>query len=223
MTHNVRKGGVPVLAYLASDTASPVSLSLVFKCNESPAQATLSLQSSLLVYGLKESQIITLQYDGDNLASCSLGPATIPLPQARLDQITRKGNPQIRTLSLTLKHACAVWHLPTSEPLAPRPGHETFFHQLSSLAKATKIHILFDYHWLHRETHAVFEQLVEHPEQLSAFPADRNFTRKYRRADWSVFDPPGEADTVDNDATTEDEEPLPSYAEARSKRSRHGE
>jgi hypothetical protein len=79
MTHNVRKGGVPVLAYLTLDTASPVLLSLVFKCNESPAQATLSLQSLLLVYGLKESQIITLQYNSDNLASCLLSPATIPL------------------------------------------------------------------------------------------------------------------------------------------------
>jgi hypothetical protein len=83
-----------------------------------------------------------------------------------------------------------------------------------------KIHIFFDYYWLHRETHAVFEQLVKHLEQLSAFLANRNFTRKYRRADWSVFDLPGEADTVNNNTITEDEEPLPLYAEARSKRLR---
>lgn len=219
MTHNVRRGGIPVLAYTASDAASPVLLSLVFKCNESPAQATLSVQTTLPVYGVDDTQTITLQYDADNLASCSLGPATIPLPQLRLDEITRKGNPQIRTLSLNLKQACSVWHLPTSGPLAARAGFETLFDQLASLAKATKLHILFDYHWLHRETHAIFEHLVKHPEDLSAFPVDRNFAKKYTCADWSIFSTPGDEHSY---ATSEDEDPLPSYVEASTKRVRQG-
>ena len=220
MTHNVRKGGIPVFVYATSDAASPVLLSLVFKCNESPAQATLSVQSSLPVDGVDEPQTITLQYDADNLASCSLGPATIPLPQLRLKQISRKGNPQIRTLSLVLKQACPVWHLPTSRPLAARHGFESLFEQLSGLAKARTLYILFDYNWLHRETHAVFEHLVKHPQRLSAFTVDRNFARKYRCADWSIFSTPGDEDSY---IATDEEDPLPSYAEASTKRVRHSE
>ncbi|KAF2631340.1 hypothetical protein BU25DRAFT_320872, partial [Macroventuria anomochaeta] len=203
-----RKRGIPVLAYPTCDTASPVSLSLFFKCNESRAQATLCLQSSLFIHGFDDAQTFILQYDANNLIPgvISLGPANISLPQARLDEIARHGSPQIRTLSLALREVCPVWCSPSSGPLTPRPGHETALYQLAKLAQAAELHILFDYSWLRRETHAIFQRLIDHPEQLSSFPV-RYHTGQYRRADWTVFRPLSDVD------------PPPAYAES-SKRPR---
>ena len=193
MTRDTRKSGIAVLAYPQSGAASPVSLSLVFKCNESRAQATLCLQSSHAI----------LQYDADNIlpGTVSLGPAAIPLPQARLDALARDGNPQIRTLSLKLKKTCPVWA--PSGPLTPCPG-------LANLARATAVHVVFDYNWLHRGQHASFTRLVERPEELSGFPVGRRYReQRYMQVDWRVFS-----------ITNEDAELPPVYAES-SKRARH--
>lgn len=221
MTLDIRKSGIPVLAYPDCD-AAPLSLSLMFRFNEVRATASLLLQSSLFVDGHDDKQTFVLQYDADNLkpGKSSLGPATIPLPQHRLNEVSREGNPQIRTLSLTLKKECPVWCSPLTTLATPKPDHEAAFHQLANLAKATRLHILFDYNWLHRDHHVIFQRLVDHPEQLAGFPVWRHYSKQYRREDWSIFN-------TDNDnATTEDEAPVgegpPVYAES-SKRPRHGQ
>ncbi|KAF9700849.1 hypothetical protein EKO04_000003 [Ascochyta lentis] len=204
MTHDIRKSGIPVLAYAPFDV-SPVSFSLIFRFNEGRATASLLLQSTLSIDGHDEKHAFILQVDADNLkpGKNSIGPATIPLPQWRLAQVSRQGNPQIRTLSLTLKKVCPVWCSTFPGPLRPKPDHEAAFTRLANLAKATKLHILFDYNWLHRDHHNIFRSLVDRPEQLTGFPVSRHYSKQYRREDWSVFN----AGNAGEDATTEDEAP----------------
>ncbi|UPX16755.1 uncharacterized protein EKO05_0007141 [Ascochyta rabiei] len=221
MTHDLRRSGIPVLVYPASH-ASPVSSSLIFRFNEGRATASLLLQSLLFIHGYDAKHVFIMQYDADNLkpGKNSLGPATIPLPQWRLDQVSRQGNPQIRTLSLTLKKMCPVWTPSSLGPVRPKLDHEAAFTLLANLAKATKLHILFDYNWLHRDHHNIFQTLVDHPEQLIGFPVSRHYSKQYRREDWSVFN----AENAGDDATTEDEAPVeeapPMYTEG-NKRPRH--
>ena len=208
-----------VLAYaIPNDAArSPLFMSVVIKCNKQPAQFTLSLQSSLPVSGINKPQTITLQYDGDNIASCSLGSVSMTLTQAQLEQITTSDNPRIHTLILKLANTCQVWHLPTaSEPacLVPQSGHEAHFDQLSSLVRAKELHIILDYYWLRPENRDMFKCLIKYPENLSAFPPDRNFTTRYKLADWTVFVPPGHVGTDTGADPVADEDLLPSYNKA---------
>lgn len=188
MTYNLfPKVGIPVLAYPTSDEASQWPCSLVIKYCEARMQATISLQSELSVQDFDNKQTFTLLYNADNLmnGSTSLGPATIPLPQARLAQLARKGNAQMRTLFLTLKTPCAIRCPRSSGSIALDPP----FPQFVSLAKATKVSILFDYNWLHQSNVERFQRLVSHPETLTGFPVDNIHAKLYRLADWSVFSP----------------------------------
>ncbi len=220
------RGGFPALAYTRCDDSSPVSSYLVFKLSDSRTQATLLLQSSLFIDGFEAEQTFILQYDADDLVpgKISLGPAAIPLPQKRLDEIAREGNPKMSTLTLTLKKVCSVWSPPFPRPLTPQSEHGDSFHRLANLAKATELHILFDYNWLHCNQHVIFRRFVDQPDQLSGFPIWRYYREAgYRRVeDWSAFES-GDAEDTDPDAATEDEavDPPPVYGEG-SKRPRHG-
>ncbi|KAJ4332796.1 hypothetical protein N0V95_009571 [Ascochyta clinopodiicola] len=214
--------GISVLAYSDSDAASPLSSYLLFKTKtlkqeKSRAQATLCLQSSLYIDGCDDEQVFVLQYDATNIApgQAQIGPATIPLPQARLDHVSREGNPQIRTLSLTLKRACPVWCRRSCAPRKPRPGEETTFHQLGKLAQATKLHVLFDLNQLHSDRYSMLKRLIEHPESFEDFPVGQHYReRSLECVDWSVLDAKtADADANANDDTeTEDEAWLPVYA-----------
>ncbi|KAJ8116077.1 hypothetical protein OPT61_g2421 [Boeremia exigua] len=215
------RGGIPCYAYLAQEEAQPVKMSLIFKYNESPVQASLFLQSYLPVHGVELPQIITLQYDGDNVTHGVLGPAKLPLPQARLDYLTRKRHPRIQTLTLTLNKPCHVWHLPTPcTPLTAQRGHEPLFESMCGLAKATTLCIAFDYCSLQKDACRFFRQLYERPQELPPC-LDRNFPDRFTRADWSVFDTRGKPPpAVHSNAATPEPELLPPYATAGSKRAR---
>ncbi|KAJ4348968.1 hypothetical protein N0V95_005016 [Ascochyta clinopodiicola] len=217
-----RKRGIPALVYPASSSASPSPCSLLFKHSLERAQATLSLQFVLAISGYNEPQAITLPYDASNLLPSSLGPATIPLPQTRLDELARHGKPQIRTLSLRLKTPCRVWCPPGSGSLRPDRGAEDVMGQLTQVARATDVRVVFDFNWLRRQHHEIFAQLVEQPESLAAFATRRRDGS--RCMDWTVFDL-GSAEVVqkvlETESETEDEAP-PSYIESH-KRSRHTE
>ncbi|KAF9691055.1 hypothetical protein EKO04_011262 [Ascochyta lentis] len=216
-----RKRGIPALAYPESSPASPCSCSLLFKHSLARAQATLSLQLVISISGYTEPQAITLPYDASALLPSSLGPATIPLPQARLDEIARHGNPQIRTVFLCLKTPCPVWCPPGSGSLRPGRGAENMMEQLAHLAKSTDVRVVFDMNWLRRQHHEILIRLVERPETLVAFATRRRDGD--RCMDWTVFDlsPVESAKVVESGSETEHEAP-PSYVESH-KRPRHNE
>lgn len=223
MTYDVRTSGIPALAY-PHDSQSPVSLSLFIKCNDRRAQMTLCLQSQLAVQDIGDKQMVILQYDADHMVpgTISLRPAALPLPQERLDSLSRAGNPQIRTLSLKLRKTCPVWCAP-STAFKQQPGCSASTLPLAELAQATHISILFDHNWLHRGLQAILQRLIEHPEHLSGFPVGQRYReQRLRQTDWSVFD----IEVIDacGDATiTVEGELPPDYAEPSTKRLRQGE
>lgn len=211
----VRKSGIPVLASPASDAAPQWSCSLAVKYLEARMQATISLQCSLPIHGFDDEQTFTLLYNADNLVpgNTSLKPSPPCLPQDGLHGIARQGNANFKTLSLTLKTPCPVWCPPSSGLIAPKDGSVATFGQFVDLARATEVHILLDWNWLHKDHHARFDRLVRYPEQLTGIPVDRSSATRYRLADWSVFSP---VDDVTSEAP-------PPYATTSKKRPRQGQ
>jgi hypothetical protein len=210
--------GFPVLAYPSCDNATPVSLFLVLACNESCAQFTLCLLSSL--HQGSENHNIILQYDASNMVpgAVSLGPATIPLPQLRLETLARGGNPQIRTLSLRLQKLCPVWCPPSFVP-----AKEALDQHMIQLVKTTELEIVFDYNWLHRQHHALFHRLIEQPETLSGFPVDQRYRRlRYEQIDWAKLSVGTAYAQKSVYLGAEDGDLPPDYAEASGKRARRG-
>lgn len=93
---------------------------------------------------------------------------------------------------------------------------------MAALARATRIEVVFDWNWLHRQQHAVFGRLVEEPAALGGFDVGGQRWRqgKYTVGDWRVFDV---LDDVDgDDAGGEEAERPPDYdfTEACAKRRR---
>ena len=171
----VRKSGIPVLASPALDAAPQWSCSLAVKYLEARMQATISLQCSLPINGFDDEQTFTLLYNADNLVpgNTSLKPSPTCLPQDRLRDIARQGNANWKTLSLTLKKPCPVWCPPSPGLIVPKDGSCAAFSQFVELARATEVHILFDWNWLHKDHHERFDLLVRHPEQLTGIQIGR--------------------------------------------------
>ena len=211
----VRKSGIPVLASPASDAAPQWLCSLAVKYLETRTQATISLQCPVPIHGFDDEQTFTLLYNADNLVpgNTSLKPPPTCLPQDRQHEIARQGNAHLKTLSLTLKTPCPVWCPPSSGLITPKHGSSAVFSQFVELARATEVHILFDWNWLHKDHHARFDRLVRHPEQLTGIPVDHSSAKRYRVADGSGVGP------VDDVAS----EAPPPYTSASKKRPRQGE
>lgn len=148
----------------------------------------------------------------------SFGPATIPLPQLRLETLARGGNPQIRTLSLRLQKLCPVWCPPSFVP-----AKEALDQHMIQLVKTTELEIVFDYNWLHRQHHALFHRLIEQPETLSGFPVDRRYRRlRYEQIDWAKLSEGTSHAQESVYPGVEDGDLPPDYAEASGKRARRG-
>ncbi|KAJ4300814.1 hypothetical protein N0V90_002902 [Kalmusia sp. IMI 367209] len=207
----VRKGGIPALAYSTPNAASPLSCLLAVVHSEAYTQATISLRFSIHIVGFDDEQSFTLLYDANNLipGSGSLGPAIVQ-SQAHHDEIARQGIPDVKTLSLALKRTCPIHCPPSASSIAPRHGSHPSFRQLADLARATEVHILFDYSWLHRKHHARFQRIIEHPERFTGIWEGHYDAKSYRKADWTIFSPV-------EDAVFEDP---PSYADVAKKRHR---
>jgi hypothetical protein len=215
MSYNLlRKGGIPALAYPKSDPASQWSCSLLIKYCETRMLATISLQTSIPIHGYDDEQTFILQYGADNWVpgTISLGPATICPSRTQLNAIARDGKPKPRSLFLTMRNPCRIWCPPSTGSIAPKHGFDAPFHQLVKLARATAVHIVFDYSWLHRDKQAQLQRIINEPGELVGFPVDDHYAKMYRQADWSVFSPCEDVS-----------EAPPSYAEASNKRPRQSE
>jgi hypothetical protein len=244
----VRRSGIPALAYPVTDASMPWPCSLVILHSELVAQFTVSLKSYIPIHGVNDEQLFTLRFEGDNLmpGKSSLERVNIPLSAEWLDSIARQGQPRVKTLSLTLKAPCSVWYPRTLGIEAS--SIDTPSRELTTLAKATKVHILFDTNWLGRDNLARLRRAVEGSLQLTGVPVipDSNFTLSYQKADWSILNfvedaksralPPDEDTAPEAVLSVEDElvrvplyiedavpDPPPSYDWLSSKRPRHGE
>lgn len=105
--------------------------------------------------------------------------------------------------------SCPLW-CPRQRPLVPRTGSEAAFGALAQLAKATVVHLVFDYARLrHPRLQRCYKQFVNQPEKLAPFRIEHHFSSKgLDRCDWRALDLPDSAP--------------PAYAESFSKRRRPG-
>jgi hypothetical protein len=181
----VRNQGVPALAYAVNDASLlwPCSLKIL----HSDAQFVVSLGHSISIHGHDDEQLFTFRYEGDNLmpGKNSLGNVGISLSDKSLQNIARHGQPRPRTLSLTLKAPCSVWY-PHGLGSGVSSVH-TCFHDLSTLARATKVHILFDINWLGKNNLARLQSVVEGSRELIGVPVIPQFARSYQQSDWSIL------------------------------------
>ncbi|KAI2484548.1 hypothetical protein Ptr902_03488 [Pyrenophora tritici-repentis] len=228
MVHNlVRNEGVPALAYSVNDASAlwPCFLKILY----SDTQFVVSLEYSISIHGIHEKQPFTLRYEGDNLmlGKTSLRDIAIPLPEGSLDVIARQGQPQLRTLLLSLKAPCSVWfpHSLVNEVYS----RHTSIAEFLTLARATEVRILFDIKWLGKSNLARLQSVVEGSRQPTGVPAIPQFACLYQQVDWSVIDSIQDAKSraclsTEDEAVPSIEDALldapPSYAHVSGKRSR---
>lgn len=185
---NPGKHGFPVLAYLTSEPLT-LSCTLRIQHHEPRKQVTLMLRTSVSLHSAA-SQAFVAQYDADKLLPAS--EATVYVPEHRRSEIARNpSSSQMTTLSLQLSQPCVLW-CPRVDGLlpAPEPAHVEAFNELVLLAKATTVHVVFDYHWLSLDARVPFQRLVKGKEALTGFPVHEYYARFYQRADWTIFGPP---------------------------------
>ncbi|KAF2626971.1 hypothetical protein BU25DRAFT_491874 [Macroventuria anomochaeta] len=192
---NIGRQGLPVLVYLTSEPLS-LSCSMRILHHEPRKQVTIALRTSVVLHGSEDEQTFVAQYDANNLLpdTTALDAATIHLPNGRHGEIARNADPRITILSLGFKQPCPLW-CPPLECLSPKaePSSVASFNELVELAKATTVHIVFDYNWLHIDLQVPFQRLVRRKEKLTGYPVEKHYAKFLRRRDWTVFGP---ADTA---------------------------
>ncbi|KAH9859202.1 hypothetical protein J1614_012279 [Plenodomus biglobosus] len=183
------KKGWPVLVYAGPDVGpkaplvKPEPCECTFRSSSKLGQATMCLRFPAHITGDVNDQGLFFQYDANLLVpgTTSLGPAKIPLPTERLNMIIRSPNKtQVQTLSICLRRPCPIWYPPS--PCSPSQ-------QVVRLGKATKIHILFDYHWVHEALRPIFQRFAEQDMKLSGFPVHLHYAKTHEVADWTKFQP----------------------------------
>jgi hypothetical protein len=208
MAHFVfRTGGIPVLASVPHKPA-PWLCFLVVRVDESHHKATVELQFGRKFRGVDGERRVSLVYDADNLVpgTTTLDHANSPPPPYFLSQIARHNGRNLKILSLALMERCTIrWSRALGDI---EHSLDERYQQLADLARATSLHILFDYAWLNPAKSAQFLSLVDTSKQLARYPVDT--VSQFREANWTVLVP-------------EDAAPLeapPSYEDASLRRSR---
>ena len=223
---NPGKHGFPVLAYL---TSHPLTLSCTLRIqhHEPRKQVTLMLRTCVALYGAHahcgddeqgsdEEQAFVVQYDADNLVyDARLAAPTIDMPPTRLSSIVRVGSDdsddtqmQMQTLTLHLARPGPLW-CPDRDVLLPKPepAHVELFNELTQLAKAKTVQLVFDRSWLSLAQQVPLQRIIKGKEALAGFPVADYYCRAYRRADWTVFAPPAAAAEPSNKRARRGETP----------------
>lgn len=189
------------LAYPASnlsddESATPCLCSLVFRCDDACLTTLLLVVKVPTAQGTTDSEFV-LQYDGDNLMPRQVRLVTDRghLTRPQLDELApRKGKGKqrldIKTLHLSTKQLSPVWCPASTPAFSPQPRHEPALQRLVHLAKANKIHVVFDFNQLHRSYQSSFKAFGKAAQGLVGFPVEAPLLeRGLRKASWEVFAP----------------------------------
>lgn len=184
--------GFKALAYPASSSPSLLPCSLAFRCDAAAEQATVLLVAT--VQTTQGAQTFALQCDADKLRAASLSRGNSQLLQPQLDGLLRHQDnkqPDVKTLALEFERPCPLWCARSeADAFVPKAGSEQAFQQLVSLAKATSIHVVFDYKFVARPYQTMFRAFSKAAPGLRGFPVDHLLAaRDLRRASWDVFGP----------------------------------
>lgn len=182
MSHFVfRPGGIPAVVSVPHKQR-PWLCFLVVRVDARRQQATVELQFARRFAGFDVEQRISLVYDADQLADATLDHADAPPSPYVRQRIARNNGRDLRLLSLVAARPCTVRWARRLGDIAH--GCDERFEQLADLARATTLHVLFDYAWLNPAKSAQFLSLVDASRQLVGFPVDESL---FTEADWGVF------------------------------------
>lgn len=219
MSYTTLLPNVPALAY-SSDASILSSCCLVIKYSKALKQAAIFLRIPMHIDGFEDEQTLSLMYQADNISSIFMQPTTETLSADQRKQIARRKKDIAKTLHLRLHAPCRI-HCPSfAQSLAPKPGHESSFHRLRSLARAVVANVIFDIAYVHEQNHAAFFHLLARPDTLDGLPASEHHASLHK--DWTYFVP---AESVHRAcieeapvAEEDDSEAPPEYTKAPAKR-----
>ncbi|EUC39903.1 hypothetical protein COCMIDRAFT_110211 [Bipolaris oryzae ATCC 44560] len=181
--HNLlSKEGVSALAYTADDASVPWLCLLRIVKSHTDTQLGLYLEYPLPRTGVDDKQRVFLRYEGDNLVPGTISLTKLDISPAAtlLTDIGRNGSHQTRSLSLTLKQPCSVWHRKDAPSVCPD------FPKLLKLARARQVRIVFDTNWL-GTNYSRFQCIFNGSKEFTRVPVLPNFTNLYRQVEWSIL------------------------------------
>ena len=175
--------GIPVVAYESPNKQVAPPCNLFIRYAPEEKELTFRLQ-----FEFEGNQSYGLLYHADNLdRQTALLKRPMRLPDnatARLGR-NKSHSPDIKHLFLSLEQPCTIQCKPNQVVSAPKPEDEQSYRAFVALAKATAVHILFDYKWM---TDCVPLSLVlDGLTGLRGFPVNKHHARIL---EWStlVFD-----------------------------------
>lgn len=191
MTNARPKPGVPVLAYSTHEPLSMMCYMRIFQKEDK--QLSIALHVPVNLQGAEEEQVFVVQYDADNQRNrhpTAFNSVPLRIPNDRLEGLARHAEPETTTLTIHLKQPAPVW-CPLDQVLTPQPTRAdvTAFGELVELAKATIVHLVFDYKWLSDVQQASIQRLVKGKVSLAGYPLARTFARDWEVKDWTHFAP----------------------------------
>ncbi|KAF3051387.1 hypothetical protein E8E11_011029 [Didymella keratinophila] len=156
-------------------------------------QLSIALYVPVTLYGAEEEQIFVVQYDADDLRNRSpaaLDSAPVLVPNDRLDDFIRNSEFETTTLTLNLKQPAPIW-CPLNQVMVPQPisTSVTAFAELVELAKATVVHLVFDYKWLTGTQQAAIQRLTKGKVSLEGLSLNKYFIKNWELKDWTHFAP----------------------------------
>jgi hypothetical protein len=161
-------------AFVAPDSAQAhlaprLSCNLVFK--KAARQASISLEFPLAIQDPDDQRAIILVYDADILSSgeqsCNSLAAPFHIQSEEHAAIARNNSAGIiKHLTLTIKGTCCKVLIPRCfENTKPDPEFIALYDQAATLAQAIKVHVLFDYNYVHKNHRKNFMHFVHHPDR----------------------------------------------------------
>lgn len=191
------KLGFKALAFASSDLSGPISpclCSLMFRCDDAARQATLLL--FVTVPSASDPHTLALQYDIDQLlagtARLSNGNSHVSQDeQTDLLRDRNDGRPDIKTLAFALRQPAPLWRSgPAASARARGSEDNATFRAFVELAKATTLHIVFDYKYLHQAHRNMFKAFSKATRGFSGYPVDALLTRqKLLKGSWDLLPP----------------------------------
>lgn len=173
-----------------AEPVSPCLCSLVFLCDGGKLATLLLVVSMPTAHSTTDSSFV-LQYDGDNLIpnNIKLRSSRGCLRREELQDVSSVAG-DVKTLMLSTKQSCSVWCPATTPEFHPKQGSELALQRLVDLARATSVHIVFDFSQLHPPYKSTLKAFSKAARGLAGFPVEALLSKQgLRKASGEVFAP----------------------------------
>jgi hypothetical protein len=161
--------------------------------DDAARQATLLLQLELST--TDDTQLIILEYNADNIrpgARLDRGSGDRPVSSLQREELQwskEASRTDFKELSFDIKQPCPVW-CPELQFFSPKPGYESSLGQFVELARATTIHLFFDYKHVPSRHQSMFKAFRTAAKGLQGYPVEACLMGQgMKKSSWEVFGP----------------------------------